>query len=111
MSSDCIFYILCPFFPGQYDRYPTLIQQNTLNNNMGNPRLPPYPHPTTVIPAFQIKQPLNVVLNPANKNQSPSHSPTAIDNVYSVCAKFCTPRLCVVGSPKLDMERRGSCSL
>lgn len=74
---------------------------------MGNPRLPPYPHPITIYPAFQVKQPLNVVLNPGNKNQSPSHSPTGFDNVYCVCAKFCTPRLCVVGSPKLDMERRG----
>ncbi|KAL4223089.1 Breast carcinoma amplified sequence 3 [Mactra antiquata] len=95
-----------PSSSGQYDRYPTLIQQNTLNNNMGNPRLPPYPHPITIYPAFQVKQPLNVVLNPGNKNQSPSHSPTGFDNIYSVCARFCTPRLCVVGSPKLDMERR-----
>lgn len=74
---------------------------------MGNPRLPPYPHPTTIPPAFQIKQPLNYVLNPGNKNQSPIHSPPGLDNVYSVCAKFCSPRLCVVGSPNLDMERRG----
>ncbi|KAH3885460.1 BCAS3 microtubule associated cell migration factor-like isoform X2 [Dreissena polymorpha] len=94
-----------PSSSGQYDRYPTLIQQNTLNNNMGNPRLPPYPHPITIQPAYQIKQPLNVVLNPASKNASPSHSPTGLDNVYSVCARFCTPRLCVVGSPKLDLER------
>ncbi|WAR01538.1 BCAS3-like protein [Mya arenaria] len=71
-----------PSHSGQYDRYPSLIQQNTLNNNMGNPRLPPYPHPITIPPAYQVKQPLNVVLNPANKNQSPSHSPTGQDNVY-----------------------------
>lgn len=95
-----------PSSSGQYDRYPSLIQQNTLNNNMGNPRLPPYPHPITVSPAYQVKQPLNVVLNPANTNQSPNHSPTGVDNVYAVCAKFCTPRLCVIGSPKLDVERR-----
>ncbi|XP_060579314.1 BCAS3 microtubule associated cell migration factor-like [Ruditapes philippinarum] len=95
-----------PSSSGQYDRYPTLIQQNTLNNNMGNPRLPPYPHPITIYPTFQVKQPLNVALNPGNKNQSPSHSPTGFDNVYCVCAKFCTPRLCVIGSPKLDVERR-----
>ena len=75
---------------------------------MGNPRLPPYPHPITVYPSYQIKQPLNVALNPGStKNMSPNHSPTGLDNVFSVAAKFCTPRLCVVGSPKLDVERRG----
>ena len=95
-------------FSGQYDRYPSLIQQNTLNNNMGNPRLPPYPHPINVYPSYQIKQPLNISMNPGTKNSSPTHSPTGIDNIFSVAAKFSTPRMCVVGSPKLGMERRGN---
>ena len=98
-------------FSGQYDRYPSLIQQNTLNNNMGNPRLPPYPHPITIYPAYQIKQPLNVSMNPGNKNNSPTHSPTGVDNIFAVTGKFGTPRMCVVGSPKLGKERRGKSNL
>ncbi|KAJ8312437.1 hypothetical protein KUTeg_009810 [Tegillarca granosa] len=92
---------------GQYDNYPSLMRHNAINNSMGNPRLPPFPHPTTVYPLAQIKQPLNLVTTiGGTKTQSPTHSSTGTDNIIAVSSCFCTPRLWVGGSPNLSVDKR-----
>ncbi|KAK3588836.1 hypothetical protein CHS0354_035977 [Potamilus streckersoni] len=93
---------------GQYEHYPSLIRQNVLNNNMGNPRMPPYPHPILVNPLYQIKQAINLTMTSAGKTQSPNHSPTGLDNIFAVAAHFSSPRQMVIGSPQLSVERRES---
>ena len=89
---------------GQYDNYPSLLRHNALNNSIGNPRLPPYPHPITVFPLAQIKQPL-MAGRGSSKTGSPSH--TASDNWILVTACFSTPRVWVGGTPSLAVEKRG----
>ncbi|XP_033748515.1 breast carcinoma-amplified sequence 3-like [Pecten maximus] len=92
---------------GHFESYPSLMRQNVMSNNTGNPRLPPYPHPTTLYALAQIKQPLLLTNTMAGmKNQSPSHSPLGTDNVLSVCSHFSTPRLWVGGSSSVTTDRR-----
>ncbi|KAL3858527.1 hypothetical protein ACJMK2_013112 [Sinanodonta woodiana] len=93
---------------GQFEHYPSLIQQNAISNNMGNPRMPPYPHPITVYPLYQVKQAINLSITSVGKNQSPCHSPPGLDNIFAVAAHFSSPRLMVIGSPQLSVERRES---
>lgn len=90
---------------GQYDNYPSLLRHNALNNSIGNPRLPPYPHPITVYPLAQIKQPL-MAGRGSSKTGSPSH--TASDNWILVTACFSTPRVWVGGTPSLAVDKRES---
>ena len=45
------------FISGRQEHYRNVLYQNSMNNNMGNPRLPPYPHPTTVHPVVQVIYP------------------------------------------------------
>ncbi|XP_076452638.1 BCAS3 microtubule associated cell migration factor-like [Babylonia areolata] len=95
-----------PGSAGPQDHYPSLIRQNALNNNMGNPRLPPFPHPTTIQPLAQIKsQDIIAGLGAgitggtaAIRPKSPPHSASATDSVFSVAAAFATPRLWVTSS-------------
>ncbi|XP_059170422.1 BCAS3 microtubule associated cell migration factor-like [Physella acuta] len=87
-----------PGTSGPQESYPTLIRQNALRNNTGNPRLPPYPHPTPVAPLAQLKQTLSIPgLGPPTgsspRPKSPTHSTSAHDNVFAVCATFSTQRL------------------
>ncbi|CAL1548389.1 unnamed protein product, partial [Lymnaea stagnalis] len=86
-----------PGTSGPQESYPTLIRQNALRNNTGNPRLPPYPHPTAVAPLAQLKQVLSIPgLGPSGGNprpKSPTHSSSVHDNVYGVCATFSSERL------------------
>lgn len=93
------------FSLGQYDNYPSLLRHNALNNSIGNPRLPPYPHPITVYPLAQIKQPL-MAGRGSSKTGSPSH--TASDNWILVTACFSTPRVWVGGTPSLAVDKRGN---
>lgn len=93
------------FSLGQYDNYPSLLRHNALNNSIGNPRLPPYPHPITVYPLAQIKQPL-MAGRGSSKSGSPSH--TASDNWILVTACFSTPRVWVGGTPSLAVDKRGN---
>ncbi|KAK0054201.1 breast carcinoma-amplified sequence 3 isoform X1, partial [Biomphalaria pfeifferi] len=92
--------------PGPQEGYPSLIRQNALRNNMGNPRLPPYPHPTPIAPLAQIKQLLSIPgLGPTSgaspRPKSPTHSSSSHDNVFAVCAAFAPERLWTT-----TMERR-----
>lgn len=78
---------------------------------MGNPRLPPFPHPTTIQPLAQIKSQdiiagLGAGISGATtiRPKSPPHSTSATDNVFSVAATFASPRLWVTSST-LNVER------
>ncbi|KAL5017211.1 hypothetical protein ScPMuIL_006800 [Solemya velum] len=98
----------------QYDHYPSIIRQNALNNNMGNPRLPPYPHPYTVHPMAQIKQALSLpgITTSASgiKPHSPSHGSSSQDSDICTAAVFSTPRFWVGshGSSNLSVKGRDS---
>ncbi|XP_070204277.1 BCAS3 microtubule associated cell migration factor-like isoform X3 [Littorina saxatilis] len=101
-----------PGSAGPQDHYPSLIRQNALNNNMGNPRLPPFPHPSTVQPLAQIKSQdmiagLGAGISGATtvRPKSPPNSTSAPDNVFSVAAVFSSPRLWVTTS---NAERTAS---
>lgn len=92
---------------GPQESYPSLIRQNALRNNTGNPRLPPYPHPTSILPLAQLKQGLSIPgLNPTSggspRPRSPTHSSSSHDNVFKVCAAFTSERLWTMA-----VERRG----
>lgn len=105
---DYQFFYLRLSFSGNYDNYPSLIRQNALNNNLENPRLPPYPHATQTYPMAQIKQPLILATGLGSKSQSPTHtSPGGKDNVLVVNACFSTPRLWIGGNPNVSVEHRG----
>ncbi|KAK7474430.1 hypothetical protein BaRGS_00034313 [Batillaria attramentaria] len=103
-----------PGSSGPQDHYPSLIRQNALNNNMGNPRLPPFPHPTTIHPLAQIKQQVlipglstGISTGSTTRPKSPPHSASATDNVFSVATCFAAPRLWVTSSPSLNVDRQG----
>ncbi|XP_041348624.1 breast carcinoma-amplified sequence 3-like [Gigantopelta aegis] len=100
-----------PGSTGVHDHYPSLIRHNALNNNMGNPRLPPYPHPTTVYPLAQLKPQLclpglGTGVTSGVQQHSPTHTTTGKDKVYSVSACFSAQRLWVAGAQTLTVERR-----
>ncbi|ESO95441.1 hypothetical protein LOTGIDRAFT_117172 [Lottia gigantea] len=89
-----------------HEHYPSLIRQNALNNNMGNPRLPPYPHPNNVYPLAQLRQHLALpALTTGSRQQSPSHSAGATENIFNVSAFFAPARL-FVASATAAAERR-----
>ncbi|XP_064652117.1 BCAS3 microtubule associated cell migration factor-like isoform X2 [Lineus longissimus] len=82
--------------------------QNTLNN-MGNPRMPPYPHPTTVYPLVQIRQPLSIgslanVTGTTTKTKSSGQTSNGADNVC-VAAVFSASRFWAAGSPNVTREK------
>ncbi|XP_012946311.1 breast carcinoma-amplified sequence 3 isoform X3 [Aplysia californica] len=89
-----------PGSSGPQEMCPHLVQHNALRNNMGNPRLPPYPHPTQVRPLVQIKQHLSIpglgstATSPASgpRPTSPTQSGSAHDNMFNVCVAFAAER-------------------
>lgn len=100
-----------PGSSGPQDHYPSLVRQNALHNNMGNPRLPPFPHPTTIHPQVQLKAQdiiagLGAGISGASsiRPKSPPHSAAATDNVFSVAVTFAASRLWVTSSA-LNVER------
>ncbi|XP_050411358.1 BCAS3 microtubule associated cell migration factor isoform X1 [Patella vulgata] len=93
-----------------HEHYPSLIRQNALNNNMGNPRLPPYPHPSNVYPLAQLKQHLALPaltsgMSTTSRQQSPSHSAGGTENIFNVSAYF-APSRHYVASSNLPVDRR-----
>lgn len=97
---------------GPQDHYPSLIRHNALNNNMGNPRLPPFPHPTTIYPMAQIKQQVliaglgaGISGSASPRPKSPPLSNSSTDNLFSVATTFAVPRLWVTSST-LSVDRR-----
>ena len=89
-----------------------LHQTSIGNNSTNNPRLPPYPHPTTVYPLIQIRQNLAIpgIVSAASvgvKNSRPtSQGACAVESVC-VAACFAATRGWVAGSPSLSKDRTG----
>lgn len=97
--------------PGRHlhDRYRHLLPQTSITNNMNNPRLPPYPHPTTVYPLVQIRQ--NIAIpgigsssSVALKGKAHGQGASAAESVC-VAACFAPSRGWVAGSPSLSKDR------
>lgn len=95
-----------------HDRYRHLLPQTSLTNNMNNPRMPPYPHPTTVYPLVQIRQNINIPgigtsSASALKSRTLGQGASAAESVC-VAACFAPSRGWVAGSPSLSKDRPGS---
>lgn len=95
-----------------YDSHPSVPYHSTNISRMGNARLPPYPHPTTVTPAAQLKQSLAFPLTTSGKPKSPSvkdktcrRTSSGSENVCLATA-FAPARAWLVGSPSLTRDKR-----
>ena len=116
LHSNVIFY----FFAGFHtpDSFSALNQQSALNATMGNPRLPPYPKPTTIAPLAQIKHlsPLaNVgsVTGMASSNSTRLRSPgqAPVSDYVGISACFASSRAYAIGSSaKGPREKTGKIS-
>lgn len=95
----------------EHYRHHTL---NPLNNNFGNPRLPPFPHPTTINPVVQIKHGLNIPglggTSSSGKSKRKSHDQTQAfpGDIICVAACFAPSRGWVAGSPTLSRDKQGT---
>ncbi|RUS75391.1 hypothetical protein EGW08_016853 [Elysia chlorotica] len=105
-----------PGSSGPQENYPSLIRQNALRNNTGNPRLPPYPHPTPLQPLAQIKQALSIPgLCSASGSSisggsahSPTHSGSPKDCGYTVCSTFSPQRLYTAAMERRDHGKKNA---
>ena len=83
---------------------------NAINNNMGNPRLPPYPHATTVQPLVQVRQSLTLpsltgtTTSGQSVSQSRSQTTTKLESVC-LAACFAKSRGWVAGSPTVPRDK------
>ncbi|CAH1800471.1 unnamed protein product, partial [Owenia fusiformis] len=81
---------------------PSVNYQNALNSNMNNPRLPPYPHPYTVLPLVQVKQgtTLQSISSTVTNTKSKTTNPV-VPSSESVCVAsyFTKSRGWVLASP------------
>ncbi|XP_078598745.1 BCAS3 microtubule associated cell migration factor-like isoform X1 [Branchiostoma floridae x Branchiostoma japonicum] len=87
---------------------PSYPSSSIINNNLENCRLPPFPHPTVVTPAAQIKQPLVLsgISSSSTAGKSPTHgSPIKQDNVLCVAAQFASSRGWRMGNPTASREK------
>ncbi|CAI9719521.1 Breast carcinoma-amplified sequence 3,Breast carcinoma-amplified sequence 3 homolog [Octopus vulgaris] len=98
---------------GVQEIYPSFARQNALNNNFGNPRLPPYPHSIPIHALAQVKQPTpalsgitTTVTSPRSTNLGPQSGLAVVDQAVSVVACFASPRCCVGFTPPIPIERR-----
>ncbi|GAB1604473.1 breast carcinoma-amplified sequence 3-like [Argonauta hians] len=98
---------------GVTEIYPSFARQNVLNNNFGNPRLPPYPHSIPIHALAQVKQPApalsgitNTVAPPRCSNLATQPGVPAADQSVSVVAYFAGSRCCVGFNPPIPIERR-----
>ncbi|KAG8172150.1 hypothetical protein JTE90_028295, partial [Oedothorax gibbosus] len=97
-----------------YDSHPGMAYHTSFVNRMGNSRLPPYPHPTTILPLAQLKQCLSFPLTGGGKPLSPSgsdrhskrKSSTTTSESVCVSSAFAPPRAWLVGSPSLTRDKR-----
>ena len=101
------------FSSGRHDNYRHH-NMNTINNNFGNPRLPPFPHPTTISPLVQIKHGLNIPglggASTTGKSKGKPHGkPQAVlGDVICVTACFAPSRGWIAGSPTLSRDKQGT---
>lgn len=94
------------------DSHPSVLYQTTVSGRMGNPRLPPYPHPLTISALAQVRQPHTFPLpstsqskNSPGKDRSGRRSSGSLDSM-NVVAMFAPPRAWLVGSPNLARDKR-----
>lgn len=100
-----------------YDSHPSIPYHSTMTGRMGNPRLPPYPHPTVVSPLAQIRQSTPFAgftcsggtRSPPTKTTKGSSSRTGNETV-NVAAVFAPPRSWIIGSPGITKDKNGSIS-
>ncbi|XP_074641601.1 BCAS3 microtubule associated cell migration factor-like isoform X2 [Tubulanus polymorphus] len=82
--------------------------RNLINNNMNNPRLPPYPHPTTVYPLVQIRQGLLISsltgsVSSSGKTKSPGQGMSSSESLCTATV-FAESRSWM-SSPNIARER------
>ncbi|XP_071946619.1 BCAS3 microtubule associated cell migration factor-like [Antedon mediterranea] len=86
---------------------PSLTHNNALNANLGNPRLPPFPHPVVVLPHAQIKQPTTLagMTSTSSRPHSAGNAGTSNGDFMGVCACFSPCKGLYPSSPKLAGEK------
>ncbi|GFY41714.1 breast carcinoma-amplified sequence 3 homolog [Trichonephila inaurata madagascariensis] len=95
-----------------YDTHPSMAYQTSFLSRMGNSRLPPYPHPTTIQPLAQLKQALSLALSSgASKPRSPGKDrltkrKSSASDIVCISSAFAPPRAWLVGSPSLTRDKR-----
>ncbi|KAF8787663.1 Breast carcinoma-amplified sequence 3 like protein [Argiope bruennichi] len=95
-----------------YDAHPSMAYQTSFLSRMGNSRLPPYPHPTTIQPLAQLKQALSLGLSAgASKPRSPgkdrlSKRKSSTSEIVCISSAFAPARAWLVGSPSLTRDKR-----
>ncbi|GBM40158.1 Breast carcinoma-amplified sequence 3 [Araneus ventricosus] len=95
-----------------YDSHPSMAYQTSFLSRMGNSRLPPYPHPTTIQPLAQLKQALSLGLSAgASKPRSPgkdrlSKRKSSASEIVCISSTFAPARAWLVGSPSLTRDKR-----
>ncbi|GFU24871.1 breast carcinoma-amplified sequence 3 homolog [Nephila pilipes] len=95
-----------------YDTHPSMAYQTSFLSRMGNSRLPPYPHPTTIQPLAQLKQALSLALSTgASKPRSPGKDrltkrKSSASDIVCISSVFAPPRAWLVGSPSLTRDKR-----
>ena len=98
--------------PGHHsDHYRAMLHHNAINNNIHNPRLPPYPHPTTVFPLVQIKQTISIPgIGTSGSTTKPASQTQANKPPTSICVATCFARSrgWVAGSPNVSRDRSGN---
>ena len=98
------------FSVGRYEHLRHVMHHNAINNSMTNPRLPPFPHPTTVSPMVQIKQTLSIpgigsTGGSGNKTKHTGKSPAATTDLLCVATHFAPSRGWLAGSPGASREK------
>ncbi|CAM1308780.1 BCAS3 (predicted) [Pycnogonum litorale] len=99
-----------------YEAHPSMLPYHSTmtTGRMGNPRLPPYPHPTVVSPLAQIKQPSILfpgMSNPSSpsltsRGRSSSSVNTSCGNSFvTVASIFASSRGWVISSPSISREK------
>ena len=80
-------------------------QQSALNATMGNPRLPPYPKPSTIPPIVQIKHfstlaNVGSVTGMSSSNTTRLRSPgqAPVSDYVGISTCFASSRACAMGS-------------
>ncbi|KFM78155.1 Breast carcinoma-amplified sequence 3-like protein, partial [Stegodyphus mimosarum] len=94
-----------------YDSHPGMAYHASSLSRMGNSRLPPYPHPTTIQPLAQLKQAVTFPLTSAAKPKSPGKDRvykknSSASEIVCVSSAFAAARAWLVGSPSLTRDKR-----
>ncbi|XP_054711123.1 BCAS3 microtubule associated cell migration factor-like [Uloborus diversus] len=102
----------CSSLSRPYDSHPSMAYNSSSLSRMGNSRLPPYPHPTTIQPLAQLRHGLAFPLTSAAKPKSPSGKDriykknSTASEIVCVSSAFAPARAWLVGSPSLTRDKR-----